>query len=108
MSEPGQIGVGLLVLDEGEPDVQGSDIEEEGDGDVEEAEQNHQLAGSVDQAEICGHLDGSVPGPERVLLRRYLLSHSIFLYLGHNSRFFSRVGTETQEEPRTRTRAESR
>lgn len=100
--------MGLLVLDEGEPDVQGSEVEEDGDGDVEETEQNHQLAGSVEEAEICGHLDGSVPGPERVLLRRYLLSHSIFLYLGHNSRFSSRVRTETQEEPRTRTRAESR
>lgn len=50
---------GLLVLDEGEPDVQGADVKDESDGNVEETQQHHQLAGPVEEVEvdggICGH-----------------------------------------------------
>lgn len=45
----GAPGAVLLVLDEGEADVQGADVEEDGHGDMQEAEQHHQLARSVEE-----------------------------------------------------------
>lgn len=60
--------VHLLVLDEGEPDVHGADVEEDGDGDVEETEQHHQLTGPVEEAEVdravCGHPGAANPEEE--------------------------------------------
>lgn len=57
--------IGLLVLHECEPDVQGADVEDDGDGDVEETQQHHQLAGPVEKVEvdgrICRHVGGSGP-----------------------------------------------
>ncbi len=50
--------MGLLVLDEGEPEVQRADVEDDSDGDVEQAQQHHQLTGPVEEAEA----DGGVPG----------------------------------------------
>lgn len=59
----GPITVGLLVLHEGEPNVQGADVEDDGDGDVKEAQQHHQLTGPVEKVEVDGgvrrHLRGS-------------------------------------------------
>lgn len=49
--------MGLLVLGEGERDVQRADVEDDGDGDVEETQQHHQLAGPVEEVKV----DGGVP-----------------------------------------------
>lgn len=49
--------VGLLVLDEGEPDVQRADVEDDSNGDVEETQQDHQLTGPVEEVKV----DGGVP-----------------------------------------------
>lgn len=54
VSEPAGMVVGLLVLHEGEANVQRADVEDDGDGDVEEAEQHHQLAGPVEEVEVDG------------------------------------------------------
>lgn len=43
---------GLLVLHEGQSDVERPDVEDERDGDVEEAQQHHQLADFVDATEV--------------------------------------------------------
>lgn len=55
--------IGLLVLHECEPYVQGTDVENDGDGDVKETQQHHQLTGPVEKVEvdggICRHLRGS-------------------------------------------------
>lgn len=70
--------VGLLVLREGEPNVQRSDVEDDGDGDVEEAEQHHQLTGPVEKVEVdgcvCSHVGWAgweeaavAPGSNRLL-----------------------------------------
>lgn len=50
--------VGLLVLDEGEPDVQRSDVEDDSDGNVEETQQHHQLAGPVEEVKVGGGVSG--------------------------------------------------
>lgn len=56
--------VRLLVLGEGEPDVQRADIEDDSDGDVEKAQQHHQLTGPVEQAEVDGGVSGH---PDRLV-----------------------------------------
>lgn len=51
--------VGLLVLGEGERDVQGAKVKDDSDGDVEEAQQYHHLAGPVEDVKsdvwVSGH-----------------------------------------------------
>lgn len=44
--------IGLLVLHESEPNVQGADVEDDGDGDVEKTQQHHQLTGPVEKVEV--------------------------------------------------------
>jgi len=43
---------GLLVLHEGQSDIERPDVEDERDGDVEEAQQDHQLADFVDATKV--------------------------------------------------------
>lgn len=50
--------MGLLVLGEGERDVQRAEVEDDSDGDVEEAQQHHHLAGPVEDVKS----DVGVPG----------------------------------------------
>lgn len=49
---------GLLILNEGEAEIVGADIEDHSDGNVEKTEQHHQLTNPVEDAEVDGGLSG--------------------------------------------------
>lgn len=50
--------LGLLVLGEGEANVQRADVEDHSDGDVEQTQQHHQLTGPVEDVKVDGGVSG--------------------------------------------------
>lgn len=50
--------MGLLVLDEGEPQVQRADVKDDSNRDVEETQQHHQFTSPVEEIKVDGGVSG--------------------------------------------------